>query len=495
MAHHQPAGRHGLEARRVRLLHREGDRLDPGHLGQPLRRRRHLPLLDRQAHDHGHGDLPGHALPGRVQVRPGHRLRPRGAGGCGHRSRAVTSTPTRATRAASRSAARRRRAASSARPRASSNWRSTRRASTARTSWRATGTPDGDLWVCSMRHAGVVYPPDSPIVARGKKVTVPGSKYVDRGETNFEGYVDEPGDKPPGPHQLPLEPGRRAADRQRGPGRQQDRAGADSTSTRTSPITYDAQVAGHGREQRAHADLQRLLAAPVPGVHHGLGLLLRRARRGRASCRASWWRRTARARPTGPPAPTASAGRSTPRATAIMPGDIYRLIGGVVVRKRGEAPALCRLHGERLPAAQGVQQQPGDRGRAPRTCSAPPARRRASSWWACGPAWSTRPAPRSRRRVQIDPILPANDQLHARSTPTAAASTPRARATVSAPSPARTAGRWTSPASTATSLPPTGRGTSAIMPGLPGHRRRVLRHREGPPGRRGGPGAGPAAAV
>ena len=44
-----------------------------------------------------------------------------------------------------------------------------------------------------MRHAGVVYPPDSPIVARGKKLTV-GGKYVDRGETNFEGYVDETGE-------------------------------------------------------------------------------------------------------------------------------------------------------------------------------------------------------------------------------------------------------------------------------------------------------------
>ncbi|MCL5027156.1 MAG: hypothetical protein M1531_11815, partial [Chloroflexi bacterium] len=54
--------------------------------------------------------------------------------------------------------------------------------------------PDGHLWVCSMRHAGVVYPQDSPIIAHGKKLPVNNKKdLVDRGETHFEGYV-EPGD-------------------------------------------------------------------------------------------------------------------------------------------------------------------------------------------------------------------------------------------------------------------------------------------------------------
>jgi hypothetical protein len=48
--------------------------------------------------------------------------------------------------------------------------------------------PDGALWVESMRHAGVVYAEDSPIVARGKKLSV-GGKLTDRGDTNTEGYV------------------------------------------------------------------------------------------------------------------------------------------------------------------------------------------------------------------------------------------------------------------------------------------------------------------
>lgn len=47
----------------------------------------------------------------------------------------------------------------------------------------------GNLWVCSMRHAGVVYPEDSGIVARGKLLNVKG-KYVERGETMAEGWYD-----------------------------------------------------------------------------------------------------------------------------------------------------------------------------------------------------------------------------------------------------------------------------------------------------------------
>jgi hypothetical protein len=49
----------------------------------------------------------------------------------------------------------------------------------------------GVLWVCSMRHAGIVYPADSPIVARGKKLYV-GGKYLERGDTNAEGWYDNP---------------------------------------------------------------------------------------------------------------------------------------------------------------------------------------------------------------------------------------------------------------------------------------------------------------
>lgn len=45
---------------------------------------------------------------------------------------------------------------------------------------------DGHLWVCTMRHAGVVYPEDSPVIAHGKKLDLSGD-LVDRGETRTEG--------------------------------------------------------------------------------------------------------------------------------------------------------------------------------------------------------------------------------------------------------------------------------------------------------------------
>jgi hypothetical protein len=44
----------------------------------------------------------------------------------------------------------------------------------------------GHLWVCVMRHAGVVYATDTPIVARGKKLYV-NDAWVDRGATGREG--------------------------------------------------------------------------------------------------------------------------------------------------------------------------------------------------------------------------------------------------------------------------------------------------------------------
>lgn len=51
---------------------------------------------------------------------------------------------------------------------------------------------EGELWVCVMQHAGVVYPADSPITAHGKKLFL-NYAYVDRGETNVAGYVTPKG--------------------------------------------------------------------------------------------------------------------------------------------------------------------------------------------------------------------------------------------------------------------------------------------------------------
>jgi len=46
---------------------------------------------------------------------------------------------------------------------------------------------EGNLWAGVMRHAGVVYPENSSIIAHGKKLDIQGG-LVDRGEQHFEGY-------------------------------------------------------------------------------------------------------------------------------------------------------------------------------------------------------------------------------------------------------------------------------------------------------------------
>ncbi len=48
---------------------------------------------------------------------------------------------------------------------------------------------EGHLWVCSMRHAGVVYPEDTPLIAHGKKLKID-DQFVDRGESHKEGYIE-----------------------------------------------------------------------------------------------------------------------------------------------------------------------------------------------------------------------------------------------------------------------------------------------------------------
>jgi len=52
---------------------------------------------------------------------------------------------------------------------------------------------NGVLWMSTMRHAGVVYDPAANLVARGKKVDLGGGKLVDRGDTKTEGYTDASG--------------------------------------------------------------------------------------------------------------------------------------------------------------------------------------------------------------------------------------------------------------------------------------------------------------
>jgi hypothetical protein len=193
----------------------------------------------------------------------------------------------------------------------------------------------GHLWVCSMRHAGVVYPPDSPIIARGKKLYT-GGKYLERGDTHFEGWVD-----PDGTNHL---------DHINFPYHQRDvlliaaeGQGANKIEPvllwewKDNPQPYDTTVQGIGRTnlkiQTSNGYSPHLFpeyitdwayfyaAGPRPGF-------MSRFLVAEYGSRAPYW----------PTTNTNFGGQINASNNGDATGDIYRLIGGVVLRRAGEQP-------------------------------------------------------------------------------------------------------------------------------------------------------------
>lgn len=195
---------------------------------------------------------------------------------------------------------------------------------------------DGHLWVESMRHAGVVYPPDSPIVAHGKMLKV-GDQLVERGETHFEGWHNRQTDEQQLVHiDFPYNAGDVlliAAEYQ----------GANKINPtltwayKNNPAPYDPKIQPIGltnvRIQTSNGysphlfpeyitDLQYFYAAaPRPGF---MGRFLV----GEDGVRAPYW----------PTTLTNFGGQINATNNGDAPGEIYRLIGGVVIRNQGQAP-------------------------------------------------------------------------------------------------------------------------------------------------------------
>jgi len=176
--------------------------------------------------------------------------------------------------------------------------------------------PSGTMWVSGMRHAGVVYDPNGPIVARGKKLYVNG-KYLVQGNTMDEGYIDTTTDAEHLMHiNAPYNPGdvlMIAADGQ----------GADKIiptmtyEVTANPQRNDAQLNGIGISNGAAQDVQRLLAAHVSRTTSPTGSITTSRGRGRGSWALPGGRNGGSGRRTGRSAPTPSADRSTPRRTEI----------------------------------------------------------------------------------------------------------------------------------------------------------------------------------
>ncbi|MBI5300688.1 MAG: hypothetical protein HY868_01020 [Chloroflexi bacterium] len=195
---------------------------------------------------------------------------------------------------------------------------------------------DGHLWVESMRHAGVIYPEDTPIVAHGKMVKV-NNKLVERGETNSEGWHNLQTDEQQLDHiNFPYNAGDvlLIAAEQQGANKIEPVLSFDY---KTNPKGYDPRIQSIGltnvQLQTSNGYSPHLFpeyitdwmyfyaAAPRPGF---MGRFLV----GEDGTRAPYW----------PTTNTNFGGQINASSNGDSPGEIYRLIGGVVVRKKDQAP-------------------------------------------------------------------------------------------------------------------------------------------------------------
>ncbi len=198
---------------------------------------------------------------------------------------------------------------------------------------------EGNLWVESLRHAGVVYPDNSPIVAHGKKLTATGGKLVDRGDTNFEGYVDADNVSHLAHINYPFQSGDVLEIASEGQGCNKIEP-VLTYETKVNPTTYDPKLQTIGatnlKLQTSNKYSPHLFpeyitnvgyyysAAPRPGF-------MSRFLVAEDGTRAPYW-------------PTSSnnfGGQIGASNNGDMPGVIYRFVGGVVVKNERQTPAYA----------------------------------------------------------------------------------------------------------------------------------------------------------
>lgn len=198
----------------------------------------------------------------------------------------------------------------------------------------------GHLWVCTMRHAGVVYPLESPIVAHGKKLEIAG-RFVDRGETKQEGsgHSSLTGDYTQSHLNFPYLSGdvlliaseQEAANvisavltvehsaKHEPYGQEMKEIGATNlrlhTSNGLSPHLFPEFI-----DQWAYY----YSGAPRPGLMSSFFV-------GEDGVRLPYWATS----------PNNFGGQINASSNGDMPGDIYRFVGGVVVRSPDSPPAYA----------------------------------------------------------------------------------------------------------------------------------------------------------
>ena len=197
----------------------------------------------------------------------------------------------------------------------------------------------GNLWVASMRHAGVVYDPNGPIVARGKKLAINGT-YVARGETNDEGYIDAATDNEHLIHlNFPYNPADVLLIASDGQGAnkviptmtyettanfQRDDAALNGIGTSNIQLNTSNGYSPHMFPEYINDWEYYYGSAARPGF-------VSRFVVGETAVRGPYWSVS----------PNSFGGQINASSNGDSPGDIYRLMGAVVVRKPGAQPAYA----------------------------------------------------------------------------------------------------------------------------------------------------------
>lgn len=267
---------------------------------------------------------------------------------------------------------------------------------------------NGELWVCVMRHAGVVYPADSSIVARGKKMKI-NNVYVDRGDTNLEGYFNSATDYKMPHITFPYNPGDlllMASENQgynkiepvliyenKGTTTAWDSILDDIGRTNLFMQTSNG-LSPHMFPEYITAKQYYYAGAPRPGF-------MSRFLVADSAMRAPYW----------PTSPNDFGGQFGSSYNGDQPGDLYRFIGGVVRQEVGKSPDYAGYiaSGAILPkgtnnnrvVAPGSTDIVGSKGEKARIFLTPGFR--PGMAYMLGTTW--RPA------LQIDPLLPVNISL------------------------------------------------------------------------------------
>jgi hypothetical protein len=197
----------------------------------------------------------------------------------------------------------------------------------------------GVLWVAAMTHAGVVYPANSSIVAHGKKLQLPNGSLVDRGQTLTEGYNSPDGTLHLQHINFPynfsdvLE----IASEFQGSNKIEPVLTYNNV---TNPSTYDSNMQGIGHTNIVTktsnglspemfpeyiTDLQYFYGAGAePGFNARFIVAY-------DYTRAPYW----------PTSNTNFGGQFGASNNGDMPGTIYRLLGGVVLRNKDKIPSYA----------------------------------------------------------------------------------------------------------------------------------------------------------